>query len=52
MAFENHKRLEFEINGRLTVICCPEHPLPGNPWIWKTEFFYAFNFAEKELLEK
>ena len=51
MAFEEYEKKEFNVNGRYSIIVCPKNPLEGNPWIWKTEFFYAFNFAEKALLE-
>lgn len=52
MALEDCKRIEFYIDGRKSVIICPEKPLDGNPWVWKTEFFAAFNFAERALLDK
>ncbi len=52
MALEDCKRIEFYIDGRKSVIICPEKPLDGNLWVWKTEFFAAFNFAERALLDK
>ena len=36
----------------MSCIVCPKNPLPGNPWVWRTEFFTAFNSADKALLEK
>lgn len=50
MSFEGYKRIDFRVNGRESVIICPKNPLKGNPWVWKTEFFEAFNFAELALL--
>ena len=52
MSFEGYKRIDFRVNGRDSVIICPEKPIEGNPWIWKTEFFEAFNYAERALLER
>ena len=52
MALEDYKRIEFYIDGRKSVIICPEKPVDGNLWVWKTEFFAAFNFAERALLDK
>lgn len=51
MSFEGYEKKEFQVNGRYSIIVCPKNPLPGNPWIWKTEFFEAFNFAERALLD-
>ncbi len=49
---DNYKKIEFKVNGRDSIIVCPKNPLPGNPWVWKTEFFEAFNFVERSLLER
>ena len=51
MSFEGYEKIEFQVNGRYSIIVCPKKPLNGNPWIWKTEFFEAFNFAERALLD-
>jgi len=52
MGFEGYRCLEFLVNGRKSVIVCPKEPLKGNLWVWKTEFFEAFNYAERALLEQ
>lgn len=52
MSFEGYKTYEFEVGGRYSIIVCPKEPLENNLWIWKTEFFEAFNFAERALLDK
>lgn len=40
--WQGYKMQEFEVAQRLCKIVFPENPLPGNPWIWRTEFFGAF----------
>lgn len=40
----------FEFNGYKATVLIPENP--NGKWIWKTEFFYAFDQAEQALLEK
>ncbi|MFZ4780423.1 MAG: hypothetical protein ACOYM3_34145 [Terrimicrobiaceae bacterium] len=44
-----HRR-EFDVNGRTTTLVSPEKALPGNPWIWRTEFFDAFPSVDIALL--
>lgn len=44
------KIFEYEFNGYKATVIQPENP--NGKWIWKTEFFYAFDNAEKELLNK
>lgn len=41
---------EFVLNGYPAVLVIPD--CPNGKWIWKTEFFYAFDAAERALLEK
>lgn len=38
---------EYEFNGYKAVVIVPEKP--NGKWIWKTEFLYAFDQAEKQL---
>lgn len=40
---------EYEFNGFTATVITPEKP--NGKWIWKTEFFYAFDNAERALLE-
>ncbi len=47
-----HKQINFTVGGRESFIVCPENPLPGNPWVWRTEFFGAFDQVDRALLEK
>lgn len=41
---------EFEFNGYKATVIIPEKP--NGKWIWKTEFLYAFDQAERTLLEQ
>lgn len=43
------KRDEFEFNGHRAVVLLPDKP--NGKWIWKTEFFTAFDQAEVKLNE-
>ena len=40
----------FEFNGYEAIIMIPENP--NGRWIWKTEFLYAFDQAERALFDK
>jgi len=44
--------LNFEVDGRNCFLVEPKTPLPGNPWIWRTEFFGAYAQADVALLAK
>ena len=44
--------IHFKLNGRRSIVVRPDHPLPGNPTVWRTEFFTAFDFVDKALLAK
>lgn len=50
--WNGYKKLDFTVCGRNSFIVCPENPLPGNPWVWRTEFFGAFDYADRELLKR
>ena len=47
-----HKQYTFTVSGRSSLIVCPENPLPGNPWVWRTEFFSAFDTVDRALLDR
>ena len=40
----------FLFNGHEATVIVPEHP--NSEWIWKTEFLYAFDQAEKRFRMK
>lgn len=44
------KTEEFEFNGYQATVIIPENP--NGKWIWKTEFLYAFDQAERALCER
>lgn len=44
------RTVEYEFNGFKAIVVLPEKP--NGKWIWKTEFFYAFDQAERALLSE
>lgn len=42
----------FTLDGRESLLAVPESPLPGNPWVWRAEFFGAFDTVDAELLRR
>lgn len=44
------KIYNFEFDGREAIVIVPENA--NGEWIWKTEFLYAFDQAERALLEE
>jgi pimeloyl-ACP methyl ester carboxylesterase/lysophospholipase L1-like esterase len=50
--WNGHERLDFQLGGRAALLVRPKAPAPGNPWIWRTEFFGHEPQADIGLLEK
>jgi lysophospholipase L1-like esterase/pimeloyl-ACP methyl ester carboxylesterase len=46
------EKLEFAVDGRAALLVKPKTPAPGNPWIWRTEFFGHEPQADLALLAK
>lgn len=46
------RQINFDVDGRESFIVCPKEPAQGNPWVWRTEFFGAFDFADWVLLQQ
>lgn len=44
------RKEEFEYNGYKATVLFPDNF--NGKWVWKTEFFYAFDQAEQELFSK
>lgn len=44
--------VEFVFKGHSCVLICPDNPAQGRPWLWRTEFLYAFNDADNALLHR
>ena len=41
------RKEEFEYNGYKATVLIPDNF--NGKWVWKTEFFYAFDQAEQQL---
>jgi pimeloyl-ACP methyl ester carboxylesterase len=37
--WNGYEKLDFEVAGKQALLVKPKTPAPGNPWIWRTEFF-------------
>lgn len=44
--------IEFSFEGHAATLICPDSPAAGRPWVWRTEFLYAFNMADRALLDR
>lgn len=50
--WKSYRRHDFYLNGREAILVEPKSAAAGNPWIWRTEFFDAFSYADMAMLEK
>ena len=50
--WNGYEQLNFQVGGRDSYVVCPKTPAPGNPWVWRTEFFGAFDSVDRELLDR
>ena len=50
--WNGYRQINFSVGKRESFVICPKDPLPGNPWVWRTEFFGAFDTVDRALLEK
>ncbi len=50
--YKGYKKINFTIDGRESFIVCPKKPAEGRPWIWRAEFFGAFDAIDMTLLER
>lgn len=50
--YKGYKRIDFYFEGYECVIVLPENPVPGGKWVWRTEFFGAFPYADDAMLEQ
>lgn len=50
--WKGYKRINFTVKGRESFIVCPDKPIDENRWVWRTEFFGAFDYADIALLKK
>lgn len=45
-------RHESQFEGHRTLIVLPHEAAPGKPWIWRAEFFGAFDWVDLEMLRR
>lgn len=50
--WEGYERRDFKLDGHECILIVPKKAHPGNPWVWRAEFFGAFDYADRALLEK
>lgn len=48
--WKGFRKADFTVDGRQSCIVFPKTPAPGNPWVWRCEFFGAFDAADMALL--
>ncbi len=46
------QRIDFVVAGRPALLIIPDHAAPGNPWIWRTEWFGHFPAADLALVAR
>lgn len=51
-AWNGFAKKTFAVGGRESFIVCPADAAPGHPWVWRAEFFGAFDAADRALLER
>lgn len=50
--WNGYKQVNFTVNGRSSYIVYPKVQAEGNPWVWRAEFFGAFDSVDRELLNR
>lgn len=50
-AWNGFMRHDFKFENTMAIMVVPEKPLPGNPWVWRGEFFGAFADADAALVK-
>ena len=50
--WQGHEQESFMLNGRECRVVRPAKAAPGAPWVWRPEFFDAFNQADLALLDE
>ena len=50
--WEGYQRKDFKLDGHECILVMPKEVHPGKPWVWRAEFFGAFDYADRALLEK
>lgn len=50
--WEGYQRKDFKLDGHECILVMPKEAYPGKPWVWRAEFFGAFDYADRALLEQ
>ena len=50
--WEGHRRRDFKLDGYDCILVEPRTVFPGKPWVWRAEFFGAFDYVDRNLLEQ
>jgi hypothetical protein len=50
--WNGYLRVDFIIDEHECILVCPKENYIGNPWVWRAEFFGAFDSADIFLLNK
>lgn len=51
-SWNGYRQLLFECCGHESLVVIPHQPRPDRKWIWRAEFFGAFDMADRALLER
>lgn len=50
--WNGYTRKDFKLNQYDCILIIPHKVYPGSPWVWRAEFFGAFDYADRALLKK
>ena len=50
--WNGYMKIGFTVGGRESFLICPGRAAPGMPWVWRCEFFGAFDAADRVLLRQ
>ena len=50
--WEGYERRDFKLDGHECILIVPKEAHPGNPWVWRAEFFGAFDYADRALRKR
>ena len=50
--WNGYRRLDFAVGGRESLLVCPKTPDARGRWVWRAEFFGAFDAADRALLAR
>lgn len=50
--WEGYQRKDFKLDGHDCILIIPKEAYPGKPWVWRAEFFGAFDYADRALLDR